>query len=106
MTGDLSDEELFAAVDAILETVRVTSHCRRESPHHAGWMACWAARLAITELRPATTNNSLGMLWDKATAYGREAAELIFPGIAGGSICRPCLEGYEGIGKQRWRDRR
>ncbi|NUU39023.1 DNA-binding protein [Pseudomonas sp. C2B4] len=85
MTVDLSDEEIFAAADAILASgqsatpARVRAHLGRGNPQRIGALLDqWWSQL-LTRLRqdtfPATLAQALGMLWEQATALGRQDAE-------------------------------
>ncbi|MFV0934114.1 DNA-binding protein [Pseudomonas jessenii] len=85
MTVDLSDEEIFAAADAVLASgrsatpARVRAHLGRGNPQRIGALLDqWWSQL-LTRLRqdtiPATLAQALGMLWEQATALGRQDAE-------------------------------
>ncbi|MHC8350858.1 DNA-binding protein [Pseudomonas sp. RT4P38] len=85
MTVDLSDEEIFAAADAVLAsgrnatTARVRAQLGRGSPQRSGalldrWWAQLLDRLHRNTL-PAPINHALGLPWEQATAQGRQDAE-------------------------------
>lgn len=88
MTVDLSDEDIFAAADAVLASgrsataARVRAHLGRGNPQRIGalldqWWAQLLARLRQDTL-PATLAQALGMLWEQATTQGRQDAEQAF----------------------------
>jgi small-conductance mechanosensitive channel len=88
MTVDVSDEDIFAAADAILASgrnatpARVRAHLGRGNPLRIGalldqWWAQLLGRLRQDTL-PATLTQALGLLWEQATAQGRQDAEQAF----------------------------
>ncbi|WP_052673027.1 DNA-binding protein [Pseudomonas sp. ES3-33] len=85
MTNDVSDEDIFAAADAILASgrnatpERVRAQLGRGNPVRIGalldqWWAQLLGRLRQDTL-PATLTQALGLLWEQATAQGRQDAE-------------------------------
>lgn len=88
MSVDLSDEDIFAAADAVLASgrnatpARVRAHLGRGSPQRIGalldqWWSQLLGRLRSDAL-PATLHQALGLLWEQATAQGRKNAEAAF----------------------------
>jgi hypothetical protein len=88
MTVDVSDEDIFAAADAVLASgrnataARARAHLGRGSPQCIGdlldqWWAKLLGRLQ-RDMLPAAIKMALGMLWDQATAHGRQDAERAF----------------------------
>jgi hypothetical protein len=88
MTVDVSDEDIFAAADAILASgrnatpARVRAQLGRGNPLRIGalldqWWAQLLGRLQRDTL-PASLTQALGMLWEQATALGRQNAEQAF----------------------------
>jgi hypothetical protein len=83
-----SDEDIYAAADAVLASgrnatvERVRAHLGRGNPQRIGalldrWWICLLDRLQRNTL-PAPINHALSMLWEQATAQGRRDAEQAF----------------------------
>ncbi|MNB65385.1 hypothetical protein D3C76_421140 [compost metagenome] len=85
MTVDVSNEEIFAAADAILASgqsatvARVRAYLGHGNPHRiSALLDLWWAQLVSglqQDTPPAAVKMALGMLWDQATAQGRQDAE-------------------------------
>ncbi|KPG96280.1 DNA-binding protein [Pseudomonas sp. RIT-PI-r] len=83
-----SDEDIYAAADAVLASgrsataERVRAHLGCGNPQRIGvlldrWWICLLDRLQRNTL-PAPINHALSMLWEQATAQGRQEAEQAF----------------------------
>jgi hypothetical protein len=83
-----SDEDIYAAADAVLASgrsataERVRAHLGCGNPQRIGalldrWWICLLDRLQSNTL-PAPINHALSMLWEQATAQGRQEAEQAF----------------------------
>jgi hypothetical protein len=83
-----SDEDIYAAADAVLASgrsataERVRAHLGCGDPQRIGalldrWWICLLDRLQRNTL-PAPINHALSMLWEQATAQGRQEAEQAF----------------------------
>ncbi|MFJ2324712.1 DNA-binding protein [Pseudomonas sp. NPDC087690] len=83
-----SDEDIYAAADAVLAcgrsatAERVRAHLGCGDPQRIGalldrWWICLLDRLQRNTL-PAPINHALSMLWEQATAQGRQEAEQAF----------------------------